>query len=191
MNVSDMIERVLFSAEDIERRVRKLGAEISSTYHGPSGASSQPPLLVVGLLKGALPFMADLIRAIDVPLEYDFISVSSYEHGTIPGEVRVLKDLDRPLAGRHLLIVEDIVDTGHTLQHITRRLLAREPASIKVCTLLDKPQRREVDVAVHYVGFELEDPWFVVGYGLDYRELLRNLPYIGALRAKYVQQEIR
>jgi len=188
MYADNMVERVLYSAVQIERRVKELGAEISRAYSDIS--SSQPPLLVVGLLKGALPFMADLIRAIEVPLEYDFIAVSSYDHGTTPGEVRVMKDLDRPVVGRHLLIVEDIVDTGHTLQHITRRLLAREPASIRVCTLLDKPQRREVDVAVHYVGFELDVPWFVVGYGLDYGERLRHLPYIGALHSKLVEEEV-
>ncbi len=189
MNDSEIVERVLFSAEGIQQRVRELGAEISRDYVGAAGRNaSGRPLLVVGLLKGALPFMADLIRAIQVPLEYDFIAVSSYENGTTPGEVRVLKDLERAVAGRNLLIVEDIVDTGHTLRHITRRLQARDPASIKVCTLLDKPHRREVEVTVDYVGFELEDPWFVVGYGLDFGELYRNLPYIGALRPEYIQE---
>ncbi len=190
MNTSDIIEQVLFSAEDIQRRVRELGLEISRDYEQVAERSDKVrPLLVVGLLKGALPFMADLIRAIGVPLEYDFIAVSSYANGTSPGEVRVLKDLERAVAGRNLLIVEDIVDTGHTLRHITRRLLARDPASIRVCTLLDKPHRREVDVTVDYVGFELEDPWFVVGYGLDFGELYRNLPYIGSLRPEFIEEQ--
>ncbi|MFO8034050.1 MAG: hypoxanthine phosphoribosyltransferase [Candidatus Bipolaricaulota bacterium] len=189
MNDSDIVEQVLFSAEEIQQRVRELGEEISRDYQSEvRRGTKRPPLLVVGLLKGALPFMADLIRAIQVPLEYDFIAVSSYANGTSPGEVRVLKDLERAVAGRNLLIVEDIVDTGHTLRHITRRLQARDPASIRVCTLLDKPHRREVDVPVDYVGFELKDPWFVVGYGLDFGELYRNLPYIGALHYACVQE---
>lgn len=190
MEEREIVDRVLFSAEDIERRVQELGAEISRDYERERELDPHKrPLLVVGLLKGALPFMADLIRSIQVPLEYDFIAVSSYANGTSPGEVRVLKDLERAVGGRDLLIVEDIVDTGHTLRHITRRLQARDPASIKICTLLDKPHRREVQVKVDYVGFELEDPWFVVGYGLDFGELYRNLAYIGALRAEYVEGE--
>ncbi len=183
MNGLDIVERVLFSSEDIQQRVQELGQEISKDYRRGLGQDARKrPLLVVGLLKGALPFMADLIRALDIPLEYDFIAVSSYENGTSPGEVRVLKDLERAVGGRDVLIIEDIVDTGHTLRHITRRLWAREPASIRICTLLDKPHRREVEVLPDYVGFVLDAPWFVVGYGLDFGELHRNLPYIGALR---------
>ncbi len=189
MDDNHIVERVLFSAEEIQKRVRELGAAISADYREAGTKNERTrPLLVVGLLKGALPFMADLIRAIQVPMEYDFIAVSSYENGTVPGEVRVLKDLERAVAGRNLLVVEDIVDTGHTLRHITRRLQARDPASIKVCTLLDKPHRREVEVEVDYVGFKLEDPWFVVGYGLDFGELYRNLPYIGALRSECIER---
>jgi len=188
--MSEVVERVLISAEAIQTRVRELGAQISRDYD--DGARSDPrgrALLVVGLLKGALPFMADLIRALEVPLAYDFIAVSSYRNGTSPGEVRILKDLESAVGGRDLLIVEDIVDTGHTLRHILRRLWAREPASIRICTLLDKPHRREVDVHVDYVGFVLDAPWFVVGYGLDYGELYRNLPFIGALRPECVSEE--
>jgi len=185
-----VVDRILFSADAIQKRVRELGDQISRDYAADARRDTRGrPLLVVGLLKGALPFMADLIRALDVPLAYDFIAVSSYRNGTSPGEVRILKDLESAVGGRDLLIVEDIVDTGHTLRHILRRLWAREPASIRICSLLDKPHRREVDVVVDYVGFVLEDPWFVVGYGLDYGELYRNLPYIGALRPDCVSED--
>jgi len=189
-NISEIIGRVLYSAEDIARRVRELGAQISRDYK--AGAGRDPykrPLLVVGLLKGALPFMADLTRAMDIPMEYDFMAVSSYQGRTSPGEVRILKDLDSPVGRRDLLIVEDIVDTGHTLQHILRRLEVREPASLRVCTLLDKPARRRVEVPVDYVGFTLEENLFVVGYGLDYAELYRNLPYIGVVKPEFVDKE--
>jgi hypoxanthine phosphoribosyltransferase len=189
-NMSEIIGRVLYSAEDIARRVRELGAQISQDYK--AGAGRDPykrPLLVVGLLKGALPFMADLTRAMDIPMEYDFMAVSSYQGRTSPGEVRILKDLDSPVGRRDLLIVEDIVDTGHTLQHILRRLEVREPASLRVCTLLDKPARRQVEVPVDYVGFTLEENLFVVGYGLDYAELYRNLPYIGVVKPELVDKE--
>jgi len=189
-NMSEIIGRVLYSAEDIARRVRELGAQISRDYK--AGAGRDPykrPLLVVGLLKGALPFMADLTRAMDIPMEYDFMAVSSYQGRTSPGEVRILKDLDSPVGRRDLLIVEDIVDTGHTLQHILRRLEVREPASLRVCTLLDKPARRRVEVPVDYVGFTLEENLFVVGYGLDYAELYRNLPYIGVVKPEFVDKE--
>ncbi|HAF70970.1 MAG: Hypoxanthine phosphoribosyltransferase [Acetothermia bacterium 64_32] len=185
--VPEIIERVVFSTEDIAKRVGELGEQISQDYL--DGAGRDPhrrPLLVVGLLKGALPFMADLTRRMHVPMEYDFMAVSSYQGRTSPGEVRILKDLDSPVGSRDLLIVEDIVDTGHTLEHILRRLRAREPASLKVCTLLDKPARRQVDVPVDYVGFTLEENLFVVGYGLDYAELYRNLPYIGAVKPEYI-----
>lgn len=182
------IERVIFSADQIQRRVRELGAQISEDYK--NGAKRDPygrPLLVVGLLKGALPFMADLIRAMDIPLHYDFMAVSSYRNGTSPGEVRILKDLDCAIGRRDVLIVEDIVDTGHTLRHILRSLQAREPASIRICALLDKPHRREVEVPVDYVGFVLPENVFVVGYGLDYAELYRNLPFIGVLKPEYIR----
>lgn len=183
------IERVLFSAEEIQRRVRELGAQISRDYR--NGGKKDPfgrPLLVVGLLKGALPFMADLIRNLDIPIHYDFMAVSSYRNGTSPGEVRILKDLDCAVGRRDVLIVEDIVDTGHTLRHILRSLQAREPASLKVCTLLDKPYRREVEVPVDYVGFVVPENVFVVGYGLDYAELYRNLPFIGVLKPEYIRE---
>lgn len=183
----EAIERVVFSAEEIQGRVRELGTQIVQDYQ--AGGKKDPhgrPLLVVGLLKGAMPFMADLIRAMDIALEYDFIAVSSYRNGTSPGEVRILKDLDRAVGGRDLLLVEDIVDTGHTLRHILRSLTVRDPASLRICTLLDKPHRREVEVPVHYVGFVLPENLFVVGYGLDYAEIYRNLPFIAVLKPEYL-----
>lgn len=182
------VERVIFSAEEIASRVRDLASQIVRDYQ--EGGKCDPygrPILVVGLLKGAMPFMADLIRAMNIPLEYDFMAVSSYRNGTSPGEVRVLKDLDRAIGHRDVLIVEDIVDTGHTLRHILRSLRARDPASLRVCTLLDKPHRREVEVPVDYVGFVLPENVFVVGYGLDYGELYRNLPFIGVLKPEYIR----
>ena len=188
--MKEHIERVLFSAAEIAQRVRELGAQIAQDYK--NGGKRDPfgrPLLVVGLLKGAMPFMADLIRAMDIPLEYDFMAVSSYRNGTSPGEVRVLKDLDCAIGRRDVLVVEDIVDTGHTLRHILRSLWAREPATLRVCTLLDKPHRREVEVPVDYVGFVLPENVFVVGYGLDYGELYRNLPFIGVLKPEYIREK--
>ncbi len=189
--VKEEIERVLISAEEIAQRVRALGEKISRDY-GKGGVARDPyrrPLLVVGILKGAMPFLADLIRVIDLPLEYDLMSVSSYRNGTSPGEVRILKDLDRSIAQRDILIVEDIVDTGTTLDHILRLIQARSPASIRICTLIDKPARREVQVPMHYVGFTLPEDVFVVGYGLDYAELYRNLPFIGVLKREIYEEE--
>ncbi|MBC7170272.1 hypoxanthine phosphoribosyltransferase [Candidatus Bipolaricaulota bacterium] len=184
------IERVVISAEEIARRVRELGQAIAADYRGGAARDlRRRPLLVVGILKGAMPFMADLVRAMDFPLEYDFMAVSSYGNGTSPGEVRILKDLDCAIGGRDVLIVEDIVDTGHTLQHILAGLSARGPASLRVCTLLDKPHRREVEVPVDYVGFVLPENLFVVGYGLDYAEVYRNLPFVGVLKPERIREE--
>ncbi|MFH1609842.1 MAG: hypoxanthine phosphoribosyltransferase [Candidatus Bipolaricaulota bacterium] len=184
----DGIDRVVISADEIGRRVRDLGAQIEKDYRG--GAARDPrgrPLLMVGILKGAMPFMSDLIRAMDLPIEYDIMAVSSYRNGTSPGEVRILKDLDCAIGHRDVLIVEDIVDTGHTLQHLLGGLAARGPATLRVCTLLDKPHRREVEVPVDYVGFVLPENLFVVGYGLDYAEAYRNLPFLGVLRPEIIQ----
>ncbi len=183
------IERVVISADEIARRVQSLGERISDDYR--DGAGKDPrrrPLLVVGILKGAMPFMADLIRALDFPIEYDFMAVSSYGNGTSPGEVRILKDLDCAIGRRDVLIVEDIVDTGHTLRHILGGLSARGPTTLRVCTLLDKPHRREVEVPVDYVGFVLPENLFVVGYGLDYAEVYRNLPFVGILKPDCVRE---
>jgi hypoxanthine phosphoribosyltransferase len=154
--------------------VRELGAEISADYEG------REPLLI-GVLKGAVFFLSDLMRALEVPCEVDFMAVASYGSATeSSGVVRILKDLDAAIEGRHVLIVEDIVDSGLTLQYLLRNLIGRGPASLEVCALLTKPERRQVDLRPRYVGFEIPDR-FVVGYGLDHAERYRNLPYVAVL----------
>jgi hypoxanthine phosphoribosyltransferase len=165
---------VLVSAEDLQRRVRELGEEISRDYAGRR-------LLLVGVLKGAVFFLSDLMRYIDVPVEVDFMAVASYGSATdSSGVVRILKDLDAAIEGRDVLIVEDIVDSGLTLQYLMRNLGSRNPRSLEVCALLTKPDRRKVRLPTRYVGFEIADR-FVVGYGLDYAERHRNLPFVAAL----------
>jgi len=186
--IAERISRVLFSAEQISRRAHDIGEQISTDYAGAAAKDPQkrPPLLVC-VLHGALVFMADLAREIPTEVEYDFISVSSYGNGTSPGAVRLVKDLERPIEGRDVLIVEDIVDTGYTIDYLKRGFAARRPASIRICSLIDKVPRREADVQVDYVGFPLEEDAFIVGYGMDYRELYRNLPFIGVLKPKHIK----
>jgi len=167
------IDRVLISASQIQRRVGELGAQISRDYSG------QAPM-AVGVLKGVFFFMADLLRHISLPVSVDFMAISSYE-GDSGGAVTILKDLDLDIAEQHVLLVEDIVDTGMTLNRILERLWSHRPASLKVCALLDKRARRLVDVPLDYIAFEIPDE-FVVGYGLDYRQRYRNLPFIGVLK---------
>ncbi len=168
--------RVLITAEEIQQRVRELGAQITADY------AATDDLLLVGVLKGCAMFMVDLARAIDLPLAIDFIAVASYGASTeSSGVVRMLKDLDTDIAGRHLLIVEDIIDSGLTLAYLRSQLLRRNPASMRICALLNKPERRVADVTVDYLGFDIPNE-FVVGYGLDYAERYRNLPYIGVLK---------
>lgn len=168
------IGEVLVEAEVLRRRVAELGEEISRDYAGRS-------LLLIGVLKGAVFFLSDLMRFIDIPVEVDFMAVASYGSATdSSGVVRILKDLDVVIAGRDVLIVEDIVDSGLTLQYLLRNLGSRDPSSLEVCALLTKPERRKVDLPTRYVGFEIPDR-FVVGYGLDYAERYRNLPYVAAL----------
>ena len=170
------IERVLISEEALHEKVQELGRQISEDYRGRR-------LLLVSILKGSVIFMADLMRAITVPCEIDFMAVSSYGDGVkTSGEVQIKKDLDRKIENYDLLIVEDILDSGKTLSYLMKVLAARNPSSIRICTLLDKPDRREAtDVAAHYSGFQIPDA-FVVGYGLDYAEKYRNLPYVGILK---------
>lgn len=166
----------LFSSEEIAERVRALGAQINKDY-----SKTDRPLLLVGVLKGAAIFLADLVRAIERPVEFDFVAVSSYGKATrTSGEVRLLKDLDASVAGKDVIIVEDILDTGLTLRfsYLIENIKNRHAASVQVCVLLDKPSRRKVPVEVRYCGFEIENQ-FVVGYGMDYAERYRNLPYIG------------
>ena len=165
---------VLLSEEQLQQRVQELGAEICRDYQG------KEPLLV-GILKGAAVFLVDLMRAVDLPLSIDFMAVSSYGAATeSSGVVRILKDLDINIEGRDVLVVEDIIDSGLTLSYLVRNLEAREPASLEVCALLTKPERREIDVPVRYTGFEIPNR-FVIGYGLDFAERYRNLPYVGVL----------
>jgi len=166
---------VLFSAAEVQERVKELGAQITRDYQGEE-------LLVVGILKGAFMFMADLVRAINGPVAIDFMDVSSYGvSAETSGEVRIMKDLDVSLENRHVLIVEDIVDTGLTLKFILEILQKRKPQSLKVCTLLDKPSRRRVEVVPYYNGFTIDDH-FIVGYGIDYAERYRNLDGVYILK---------
>ncbi|NLY90536.1 MAG: hypoxanthine phosphoribosyltransferase [Firmicutes bacterium] len=174
------LAEILLTPEQIAARVQELGAQITKDYQGKN-------LVVIGILKGALPFMADLIRQIKVPLRYDLMAVSSYGASTkTSGAVQILKDIEMGLEGEDVLVVEDIIDTGLTLNYLLRNLQARHPASLKVCTLLDKPSRREVEITPEYNGFVIPDR-FVVGYGLDYAERFRELPMIGVLKPEVYQ----
>lgn len=176
------IRQILIPAEEIEQRVSELGRAISADYAG------RTPLLV-GVLKGVVPFMADLLRAITIPVEVDYMAISSYSPETrARGVVRVEKDLETPIAGRHILFVEDVINTGLTLSYLLRNLEARDPASLEVCTLFNKPKHRLIDIPLKYKGFDLPD-LFVVGYGLDYREQYRNLPFVGILEAHVLQND--
>lgn len=173
--LADDIAEVLISEEELLAKVRELGAQISEDY------KDKNPLLV-SVLKGAVVFVADLMRSMDIPLDIDFIATSSYGAGsTSSGVVRILKDLDTDITGRHVLVVEDIVDTGHTLNYLLELLETRQPATLRLCVLLDKPSRREIPVQADYLGFSIPD-YFVVGYGLDYAGKYRNLPFIGVLK---------
>ncbi|MFL5819284.1 MAG: hypoxanthine phosphoribosyltransferase [Solirubrobacteraceae bacterium] len=168
------IGEILVQADDLRHRVRELGGQISRDYAGRN------PLLI-GVLKGAVFFLSDLMREIEIPCEVDFMAVASYGSATdSSGVVRILKDLDAVIEGRDVLIVEDIVDSGLTLQYLLRNLGARNPRSLEVCALLTKPERRKVELPTRYVGFEIPDR-FAIGYGLDHSERYRNLPYVAAL----------
>lgn len=172
------ISEILISEAEIQQRVRDLGAAISRDYEGCN------PLLV-GVLKGVFPFMADLLRMITIPVEVDFIAISRFAGGK-SGAVRLEKDLEEPIAGRHVLFVEDVVDTGMTLNYLLNNLKTRQPASLKVCAFFDKSRRRLISIPLQYKGFDLPDK-FVVGYGLDYREKYRNLPFVGLLKPTVFQ----
>lgn len=167
------IKEILFTREEIQKKVQELGKIISNDYKGKK-------LILVGILKGAVPFMADLMREIDLDLEYDFMDVSSYSGTTSVGEVRILKDISTHIEGKDLLFVEDIIDTGLTLSYLTDLFKSRAANSVAITTLLSKPKRRKIDIYVKYIGYEIEDK-FVVGYGMDYNEKFRSLPYIGVL----------
>lgn len=171
----DQIEEVLISQEAIQRRIADLAAQITEDYAGQD-------ILLVGVLKGAFVMMSDLARHIDLPMEFDFMAVSSYGAATkTSGVVRILKDLDHEVAGRHVLVIEDIVDSGLTLKYLLRNLSTRKPETLEVCALLWKTGVQQVDLDIKYVGFEIP-PVFVVGYGLDYDERFRNMPYVGTLK---------
>lgn len=175
MSMHDDILKVLLTQEELREKVKEIGRQITQDYQGKN-------LLIVTVLKGAVVFLADLMREIDVPAEIDFMVVSSYGAGTkSSGVVKIVKDLDVPLKDKDLLIVEDILDSGMTLSYLKELLEGREPRSIRIATLLDKPARRKVDLKADYIGYSVPDE-FVVGYGLDYDEKYRNLPYIGILK---------
>ncbi len=170
------VGEVLVDEDALATRIAELGAEVSADYEGRE-------LLLVGVLKGAVFFMADFMRHLTVPCEVDFMAISSYGASTdSSGVVRILKDLDINIEARHVLVLEDIIDSGLTLSYLIRNLEAREPATLEVCALLTKPERREIDVPVRYIGFEIPNR-FVIGYGLDFGERYRNLPYVAALSA--------
>jgi len=179
--MNDDILRVLYSEEELEAKCAELGAQISKDYEGKN-------LLLVSVLKGAVVFMTDLMRHITVPCSIDFMVVSSYGSGVkTSGVVKIVKDLDADLAGKDLLIVEDILDTGMTLHYLKQLLQDRNPNSIRIATLLDKPERRRAAVRADYVGYQVPDE-FVVGYGLDYDEKYRNLPYVGILKPEVYEK---
>lgn len=175
------IQKILFTEEALNQRIEVLGKQITADY-------KDKPLTVVGILKGSNIFTSDLVRKIDLPLKMDFMAVSSYGNATeSTGVVKIMKDLDRGIEGENILIVEDIVDSGLTLKYLKDILLTRNPASVKICTLLDKPLRRKEKVAVDYLGFEVPDE-FIVGYGIDYAERYRNLPYVGVLKREVYEK---
>ncbi|MEO8290655.1 MAG: hypoxanthine phosphoribosyltransferase [Gaiellaceae bacterium] len=179
--LASAVSEILIDEEALQSRVTELGASISDDYRDRD-------LLLIGVLKGAIFFMADLMRSIDIQCEVDFMAISSYGAGVdSSGVVRILKDLDVSIEGRNVLVVEDIIDSGLTLSYLLRNLEAREPASLDVCALLTKPDRRQNDVVCRYVGFEIPNR-FVIGYGLDFAERYRNLPYVGVLRDELVAQ---
>ena len=176
MQLPNAVEKVLLDEETIAARVRELAAQISADYDDDDG------LILVGVLKGAFIFLADLARRLTVTHHVDFIALSSYNRGPVSrGAVRLIMDTRTSVTGRHVLIIEDIVDTGYTLRYLLRTFRARKPASLRSCVLLSKPDRRQVEVPVDYLGFEIPDVW-VVGYGLDHADRFRTLPYIGALK---------
>lgn len=175
------VRSIIFDEEAIEKRVGELAVEISRDYAGKN------PLLV-GVLKGVLFFMADLARKVTIPIELDFMAVSNFSPETRDqGVVRLVKDLEIPLINRHVLFVEDVVDTGLTLSYLLRNLRSRQPTSLEVCTLFNKPEHRLIDLPIKYKGFDLPDQ-FVIGYGLDYREKYRNLPYVGLLKSEILKK---
>lgn len=174
------VQEILVTEEELRKRNKELGGQISKDYEGKD-------LMLIGVLKGSVPFMADLMREITIPCTMDFMAVSSYGSTTqSSGIVRILKDLDTNIQNKNILIVEDIIDTGYTLKYLIENLRSRKPSSVKICCLLDKPDRRKVELGIDYVGFKIPDA-FVIGYGLDYAEKYRNLPFVGVLKKEVYQ----
>ena len=178
-----VVEEILIEEKEIDSRIKELGEKITQEYEGKE-------ILAIGVLKGASIFMADLVRYIKVPLKFDFMAVSSYGNSTFSlGAVKIIKDVDQDIAKKDILLVEDIVDTGYTAKYLLRILKARNPKSIKLCTLLTKPSRRKTEVEIDYYGFDVPDK-FVVGYGLDFQGYYRNYPYIFTLKEEIYKQDI-
>jgi len=185
--LKESLERILWDEATLQQRVRELGAQISQDYQALLGSAlSENPPLAVGIFRGAIVFLADLMRAMPIPLECDYVQLYSYGKGSEAGEIQLLRDLGTPAQGRHILLVEDIVDTGQTLHFLCEHLEARGAASLKICALIDKKPRRRVEIPLDYVGFRLEEDAFVVGYGLDYAERYRNLPYVAVLKPEAI-----
>lgn len=181
MSMHNDIQEILVTEQQLQQKIQELGAAISRDYAGKD-------LLLVAILKGSVVFMADLMRAVTIPCNIDFMVVSSYGKGTnTSGLVKIVKDLDQDLNGKHVLIVEDILDTGVTLSNLVPMLKMRNPASVKICTILDKPSRRKADIEADYRGYQIPDE-FAVGYGLDYAENYRNLPYVGVLKREVYER---
>ena len=175
--MKDDIAKVYFTEEELQAKVRELGRQITEDYK-----DAKEDIYCVGILKGASVFYTDLVRAIDLPVRFDFMIASSYGSGTsTTGSVKILKDLDYDIEGKHLIVIEDIIDSGTTMSYLLKYFEHRKPVSVKLCALLSKPSRRTAEVAIDYCGFEVPDE-FLVGYGLDYAEIYRNLPYIGVLK---------
>lgn len=175
------VAQILFSEQKIEEKVAELGKQITKDYEGKD-------LVLIGVLKGANIFMSDLMRKIDIPVTIDFMAVSSYGLSTeSSGVVKILKDLDQSIEDKHVIIIEDIIDTGLTLHYLCENLLSRKPKSLKICTLLDKPERRKVDINIDYKGFDIPDE-FIIGYGIDYAEKYRNLPYVATLKREVYEK---
>lgn len=182
MSISNDMASILIPEEELQAKVRELAARLTEDYEGKNP-------FFIGILKGCFVFMADVMRHIDFYCDIDFMAVSSYGNQTAStGAVKINKDLNRDIEGRHVVIIEDILDSGRTLSYLKSYLLNRKPASIRICTLLDKPSRRKADITADYVGFEIEDA-FVVGYGLDFAERYRNLPYIGILKPEFCKAD--
>ena len=175
--IKEDIEKVVFTEEEIRAKIRELGQRITEDYK-----DAKETIYCVGILKGAVVFYTDLVREIDLPVHFDFMIASSYGNGTsTSGTVKILKDLDYDVEGKHLIIIEDIIDSGTTMNYLMKYFRERKPKSVKLCALRSKPSRRTVDVSIDYCGFEIPDE-FIVGYGLDYAEKYRNLPFIGVLK---------